>query len=91
MKTIETIAHVAPDGKLTLQLPADIPAGDHKIVLVIDEVPLSQTESSNERGNAWDVLKNYVGTVKDMPEDWAIEHDHYLYGTPKHSLLSNAT
>ena len=55
------------------------------IVLVIDEVPLSQTESSNKRGNAWDVLKKYAGTVKDMPEDWAIEHDHYLYGTPKHS------
>lgn len=83
MKTIETIAHVALDGKLTLQLPDDIPAGEHKIVLVIDEVPLSQTDSSNERGNAWAVLKKYAGTVKDMPEDWAIEHDHYLYGTPK--------
>lgn len=34
-------------------------------------------------GNAWDVLKSLTGTV-DAPADWSAEHDHYLYGTPKH-------
>ncbi len=37
MKTIETKATVTPDGKVTVQLPADIPPGEHQIVLVIDE------------------------------------------------------
>lgn len=32
--------------------------------------------------NAWDVLKRYAGTV-EAPPDWSLEHDHYLYGTPK--------
>ena len=32
--------------------------------------------------SAWDILEKMIGTV-DAPEDWAAEHDHYLYGTPK--------
>jgi len=32
--------------------------------------------------DVWDLLENLAGTV-DAPEDWSIEHDHYLYGTPK--------
>ncbi len=33
--------------------------------------------------NAWETLEELTGTVQG-PEDWAAEHDHYLYGTPKH-------
>ena len=33
-------------------------------------------------GNAWDTLEGLIGTIEG-PEDWAAEHDHYLYGTPK--------
>lgn len=32
--------------------------------------------------DAWDVLEHYAGTV-DAPPDWSLEHDHYLYGSPK--------
>ena len=32
--------------------------------------------------DAWDVLEHYAGIV-DAPADWSLEHDHYLYGTPK--------
>ena len=32
--------------------------------------------------DAWSILGNLTGTV-DAPEDWAEEHDHYLYGAPK--------
>jgi hypothetical protein len=28
------------------------------------------------------VLEKLIGTV-EAPSDWAAEHDHYLYGTPK--------
>jgi hypothetical protein len=34
-------------------------------------------------GNVWDLLENLAGTI-EAPTDWAVEHDHYLYGTPKH-------
>jgi len=33
-------------------------------------------------GDAWDVLASLSGTI-EAPDDWAGEHDHYLYGTPK--------
>lgn len=32
--------------------------------------------------DAWDLLEGLAGTVEG-PEDWATEHHHYLYGTPK--------
>jgi len=40
-------------------------------------------EHLQESGNAWDVLESLTGTV-EAPADWSSEHDHYLYGTPKH-------
>lgn len=45
---------------------------------------VSVEESSQELGeqSAWDILERLTGTVEG-PEDWAAEHDHYLYGTPK--------
>jgi len=33
-------------------------------------------------GDPWLVLESLVGRVEG-PEDWALEHDHYIYGTPK--------
>jgi hypothetical protein len=33
-------------------------------------------------GNAWDILEALTGTF-EAPQDWASEHAHYLYGTPK--------
>lgn len=33
-------------------------------------------------GDAWDALERLAGTI-DAPPDWSVEHDHYLYGTPK--------
>jgi len=40
-------------------------------------------EHLQESGNAWDVLESLTGTI-EAPTDWSAEHDHYLYGTPKH-------
>ena len=36
----------------------------------------------------WDLLTSLQGTV-EAPSDWSLEHDHYLYGTPKHSQTEN--
>ncbi|URD52745.1 antitoxin family protein [Chroococcidiopsis sp. CCNUC1] len=36
------------------------------------------------KDNAWDVLEAMAGTV-EAPSDWSSQHDHYLYGTPKHN------
>ncbi|MEH1816747.1 MAG: hypothetical protein V7K26_21785 [Nostoc sp.] len=49
MKTIETIATVTKDGKITAQLPLDIPEGEHQVVIVIDEKPLAEKAESKEK------------------------------------------
>jgi hypothetical protein len=33
----------------------------------------------------YDRLKPFIGAVKDLPADMSVNHDHYLYGTPKRS------
>lgn len=44
----------------------------------------AEQERPLAEGGAWDLLEQAAGTV-EMPADWANEHDHYLYGTPKRS------
>lgn len=50
---------------------------DKRYVLTIEPAPQADAED-----DAWDVLERFAGTV-DAPPDWASEHNHYLYGTPK--------
>ncbi len=45
---------------------------------------LADPEAALAEGGVWDFLEQAAGTV-EMPADWASEHDHYLYATPKRS------
>ncbi len=56
-----------PTEKISLPL-------DKKYLLRIQEVPIQEKEM-----NPIDVLDSLTGTVEG-PEDWAINHDKYLYG-----------
>ena len=38
-------------------------------------------QNTGENPFAW--MRKYIGCIKDGPEDWADEHDHYIHGTPK--------
>lgn len=68
--------HVVFDGEVFKPLePVDLKPNTHCVVRVEEE------EQSVEK-DVWDVLSELAGTV-EAPEDWAEEHDHYLYGTPK--------
>lgn len=62
MKTIETIATVTADGKITLQLPADIPPGEHQVVVIIDEKPLQELEILKEKRPLLDFPVIHVGS-----------------------------
>lgn len=39
MRTIEATATVAEDGTLTVRVPSDIPPGDYRVRLIIDDAP----------------------------------------------------
>lgn len=49
---------------------------------LITIVSLDNNSSQVTAADAWDVLEDFAGTV-DAPDDWASQHDHYLYGTAK--------
>jgi hypothetical protein len=74
-----TRAHVSEHGTLVL---SNLPFAAGEQV----EVTLRAEPSVDERpaleGDALAVLEKLIGTV-EAPSDWAAEHDHYLYGTPK--------
>ena len=46
MRTIETTATVTNDGKMTVQIPPDIPEGEHRVVVVIEEQPIKKETQS---------------------------------------------
>lgn len=50
---------------------------------VLEFVETLRQQHIRTSSNAWDVLESLMGTV-EAPADWSAEHDHYLYGTPKH-------
>ena len=48
--------------------------------------PVSAEKSSNsEQCSLLNQLGDVVGAIDDLPDDFAAQHDHYLYGTPKRS------
>ena len=42
MVTITATGVVTEDGKLTIQVPANVTPGEHQVVVVIDDEPLNQ-------------------------------------------------
>lgn len=59
------------------ELPDDL---QQQVLEFVETLRQQHLETS---GNVWDVLESLTGTV-EAPADWSAEHDHYLYGTPKH-------
>ncbi|QLE44475.1 hypothetical protein FD723_31365 [Nostoc sp. C052] len=65
MKSIETIATVSKDGKMTAQLPLDIPEGEHQVVIVIDEKPLAEETEKKEKKTPLKFSAYPVGLVSE--------------------------
>ena len=63
-----------PDSKVNLRV-------NNRYIITIAELP----SAASMAGDAWEVLETLTGSV-DAPVDWAAEHDHYLYGTPKQEM-----
>lgn len=78
MKSIETIATVTKDGKITAQLPLDIPEGEHQVVIVIDEQPLGEEAENKQKRpplnfpvhNCGPWPENLSLRREDMYDDW---------------------
>ena len=65
----------------TIKLPPGVNLPDGTQVKIdAPEAP----RPSGENALAW--MEEFVGCIKDLPEDFAAEHDHYIHGTPKRGV-----
>lgn len=60
-------------GAIVLDEPAQLPDGARVEVTVKEAGPKPTLLS----------LLKLAGTAKDLPADFAAQHDHYIHGTPK--------
>ena len=75
------------DGKVFVpDEPVDLPRGQ-AVVLHVQRAPTAADEKAGGR-SLLEALSPHIGSI-DMPADWSLEHDHYLYGTPKHGASEN--
>ncbi|MFB3891732.1 MAG: hypothetical protein ACE15C_06885 [Phycisphaerae bacterium] len=69
-------------GVVELNDPESLPVG-----LEVSVRPLrrqsKRAESKTKRRSAFDALRPFIGVAKGLPKDMSVNHDHYLYGTPK--------
>ncbi len=55
MRTIETTAVVTPSHSMTIQVPADIPAGLHRVIVVVESPPPLQKTPFTDGWPKYDV------------------------------------
>jgi hypothetical protein len=73
MKTIETTATVSSEGTLTARVPPDIPPGEHRVVLVIEEQlrPVEPRPSLDFPVDDWGTWPESLSLSReDMYGDW---------------------
>lgn len=61
-----------------IKLPLHVPDGTSVKILLPCETVVTQ-----DGATLYDRMKEFIGCIKDGPEDLAAEHDHYAHGTPK--------
>jgi len=81
MRTIQTTVTITPNEPLTVQIPADIVPGKHRIILVIDEQLATASEDVSEQPLVADDPIFGLGTdpIDCGLVDAAENHDRYLY------------
>jgi hypothetical protein len=79
--TTRTLTAVFDGQVLRPDAPLDLEPNARYVITIAPEPEL------HANGDAWDLLDQVTGTI-NAPSDWAAEHDHYLYGAPKHSAES---
>jgi len=67
-------------GVVVFNEPVALPDGTKVRVEVLPIPPAVQ-----EPASLYERLKSFDGVLDNLPDDAALNHDHYLYGTPKKS------
>ena len=76
-----TYRGVVQHGAIVLEDGARLPEGVEVQVTIVAEAPTEQPPiDCRPIGKK---LLDFAGKVEGLPADFAMNHDHYLYGTPK--------
>lgn len=66
------------NGTIVLDQPPSLPDGERVEVELKSIAHAKPTEKPTLAG-----LLKFAGALSDLPADFAVEHDHYIHGTPK--------
>ena len=69
------------DGRIELDEPVRLPEGAPVEVSIAQQQARAGDDESGP--TLYERLKDFIGTVDDLPPDASINVDHYLYGHPK--------
>jgi hypothetical protein len=63
------------NGVIVLENPSALPE--------VAQVEVTPTGEEDTRPTLAEIFKDIIGKAEGLPADSSINHDHYLYGTPK--------
>ena len=76
-----TVEGYIENGQIVLDSLLQLPNGTKVAVSVQPAATILNSEA--ELPSLYERMKSVVGKAKGLPEDMAINHDHYLHGQPK--------
>jgi hypothetical protein len=78
-----TLTGHVKNGTIVFDQPIVLPEGAAVQVEVLKTNEARQVPATEEIPTLYERLKPFIGAIDDLPPDFSINHDHYLYGAPK--------
>jgi hypothetical protein len=70
------------NGIVVFDQPVILPEGV-EVSIEVHEKTAARHADEEQNSTPSEPLLKYAGKAVDLPEDSSLNHDHYLYGTPK--------
>ncbi len=67
-------------GRIVVDDETPLPEGAE---VKIELVTPSESKATEPGTTLYDRMKQFAGIIKDLPADFAENHDHYIHGCPK--------
>ena len=67
-------------GQIIVDEPMELPDGTLMLVKVAAE---EEYLAGKKPSCDYELLKEFIGKANDLPEDFALNHAHYVHGRPK--------
>jgi len=71
------------NGVVVLEGPQVPPEGAPVSVTLLKGRARRSEKGAEREPSLYDRLKPFIGMLDSLPPDFSVNHDHYLYGTPK--------